>query len=43
MLFLPRCFSGLGLASPSLVFLSESLFVNNGKVSRTICPLIHDL
>ena len=32
LLFLPKCFSGLGLASPSLVFLSQSLFVNKGKV-----------
>ena len=33
LLFLPKCFSGLGLASPSLVFLSQSLFVNEGYVS----------
>ena len=33
LLFLPRCYSGLGLASPSLVFLSQSLFINNGQVS----------
>ena len=32
LLFLPRCFSGLGLASPNLIFLSPSLFVNGGKV-----------
>ena len=43
LLFLPRCFSGLGLASPSLVFLSQSLFVNNGTVSRANCLVMHDL
>ena len=36
LLFLPKCFSGLGLASPSLVFLSQSLFVNKGKVCTSI-------
>ena len=35
LVFLPRCFSGLGLASPSLVFLSQSLFINGGMVSET--------
>ena len=34
LLFLPRCFSGLGLASPNLIFLSPSLLVNRGKVGR---------
>ena len=46
MLFLPRCFSGLGLASPSLVFLSQSLFVNNGIVSvtdKTYCTIYHGI
>ena len=43
LLFLPKCFSALGLASPSLVFLSQSLFVNSGKVSQTKCLLIYDL
>ena len=33
LLFLPRCFSGLGLASPNLIFLSPSLLVNGGTVS----------
>ena len=32
-LFLPRCFSGLGLASPNLIFISPSLMVNQGMVS----------
>ena len=34
LLFLPRCFSGLGLASPNLIFLSPSLLVNRGQVCR---------
>jgi aminopeptidase O len=32
----PRCFSGLGLASPNLVFLSQSLVLNGGDVSMLV-------
>ncbi|XP_071508180.1 aminopeptidase O-like [Diadema antillarum] len=31
LLFLPRCFASLGLASPSLIFLSQSLLAGDGN------------